>query len=245
MKIRMNRTTVIAVAAVVAALLLPARFPGATPAQGGGVAADTISGKVMYSGPKPVLRTISMDANAACSKLHPKGLPSPEVILNPDNSLQNVVVYVKSGLFGRQYPPVRTPLRVDQKGCMFTPRLIELMVDQPLEITNGDPTNHNIHVIPEVNQEVNLSQPPGSPAKVSQFPKAEIGIPVMCNIHPWMRLYVHVFANPFHAVTGQDGTFTIQGLAPGQYTLEAWHERYGVQERKLKTGSRADFTFTE
>jgi hypothetical protein len=71
------------------------------------VAADSITGKVIYSGPKPQVRTIGMEANMVCAKLHPNGLPAPEVILNPDNTLQNALVYFKSGagLAGKQFPP--------------------------------------------------------------------------------------------------------------------------------------------
>ena len=55
-------------------------------------------------------------------------------------------------------------------------------------------------------------------------------IPVKCNVHPWMRSYIGVVGHPFFAVTGDDGTFTIKGLPPGTYTLEAWHEKFGTKE---------------
>ena len=208
-------------------------------------AQDSITGKVIYSGPKPVVRNISMEANPVCFKLHPNGVPATDLILNPDNTVRNALVYVKAGIFGQQFPAPAQAIRVDQKGCMFEPRMVALMVNQRLEVANGDATNHNVHVMPEANPDLNVTQPPQAPAKVIQFAKPEIGIVVMCNIHPWMRLYVHALANPYYSITGEDGTFAIKGLPPGTYTIEVWHEKLGVQEKKIKTGNKSDFTFAE
>jgi plastocyanin len=228
--------------APVAALLFQAQQTGNAQAP-----ADTITGKVFFSGPKPVVRNISMDANITCAKLHPSGVPSQEVMLNADNSLQNAFVYVKSGasLAGKQFPAPSDIVKIDQKGCMFEPHVVAAMLNQRIEIANTDPSNHNVHVMSEANPIFNVSQLPQAPPKVAQFTKPELGLVLMCNIHPWMRVYVNVVSNPYYAITGADGSFTIKGLPPGVYTLEAWHEKYGSQEKKVKVGSKADFTFTE
>jgi hypothetical protein len=121
------------------------------------------------------------------------------------------------------------------------------MVNQEIEISNSDPTNHNIHPLPAVNREWNESQAPGTDPRMKSFPREEIMIPVKCNIHPWMRTYIGVVSHPFFAVTGDDGTFTIKGLPPGEYTVEAWHERFDKMETKVKVGpketGKADFTY--
>ena len=243
---QMTRTIGISLLTFAPALALLFQGPqlGNAQAPAGG---DSISGKVIYSGPKPTIRNISMEANATCAKLHPNSLPSPEVILNPDNSLQNVLVYVKAGtpLAGKQFPAPSEPVKINQTGCMFEPHVVALMVNQKVEIANADPSNHNIHVMAETNPAWNVTQPPQAPPKVAQFAKPELGLVLMCNIHPWMRVYANVLSNPYYAITGADGSFTIKGLPPGTYTLEAWHERFGAQEKKVKTGAKADFTFTE
>jgi hypothetical protein len=62
-----------------------------------------------------------------------------------------------------------------------------------------------------------------------------------------MGAYMGVFDHPFFAVTGDDGTFSLKKLPPGEYTLEAWHETYGTQTTKVKVDAAgtvsADFTF--
>jgi hypothetical protein len=60
----------------------------------------------------------------------------------------------------------------------------------------------------------------------------------MCNVHPWMRAFVFVFANPYYAVTTTSGTFELKNLPPGTYTIEAWHEKYGSQDQSVTIGPR-------
>jgi len=54
-----------------------------------------------------------------------------------------------------------------------------------------------------------------------------------------MTAYTGVFENPFFAVTGDDGTFEIKGLAAGEYKLIAWHERYGRLEQSITVNEAA------
>jgi plastocyanin len=136
---------------------------------------------------------------------------------------------------------------LDQHGCMYQPHVLGVMAGQKIDIKNSDTTNHNIHPLPQTNQEWNESQPPGSDVKVQSFPRQEVMIPVKCNIHPWMRSYIGVVSHPFFAVTGDDGTFTIKGLPPGTYTIETWHEKYGTQDQQITVGPKesktVDFSF--
>jgi plastocyanin len=206
----------------------------------------SITGKVIFEGTPPPRRPVSMDATPACARQHEKAQLSEEVIVNENGTLRNVFVYVKEGLPAGQWPVPTTPVTIDQKGCVYKPHVIGVMVNQDVEFLNSDPTNHNIHPLPRLNREWNESQPPQGEPKLKPFPKAEIGIPVKCNVHPWMRVYVNVVEHPFHAVTGEDGSFTLKGLPPGEYTLEAWHERYGTQEIKVTAapqGGTAEFKF--
>ena len=218
--------------------------PGLTPDAANGA---TVSGKINFTGPKPVLREIDMSANPACQKIHPKPVPSEEVIVNSDGTLANVFVWVKSGVPEGKWAAPSTPAVVDQQGCIYTPHVSGVVVGQPVEFRNSDDTNHNIHPLPRQNQEWNESQPPKGDPKTKTFDQEEVMVPVKCNIHPWMRAYIGVVRHPFFAVTSSDGTFKISGLQPGKYTVEAWHERFGRQEAEVtvaaKDSKSVDFSF--
>lgn len=209
--------------------------------------AATVSGKVSFTGDKPVMKPISMDATPACARQHSTPPKSEEVIVNGNGTLKNVFVWVKSGLPDRQWPVPAEPIKLDQHTCMYQPHVAGVMTNQNIEIVNSDPTNHNIHPLPKLNREWNESQAPGSEKKMKQFAREEVMIAVKCNVHPWMRAYIGVVGHPFFAVTGDDGSYTIKGLPPGEYTIEAWHEKYGTQEQKIKVepkqAATADFTF--
>ncbi len=137
-----------------------------------------------------------------------------EALVNDNGTLRNTFVWIKSGLPDRQWPVPTTSVKLEQSGCMYKPHVIGVMTGQGIEIINDDPTNHNIHPLPKINQEWNESQPPKGDPKTKSFAREEVMIPVKCNVHPWMRAYIGVVSHPFFAVTGDDGTFTIKGLPP-------------------------------
>ncbi len=225
----------------------PAATPAASAPPIDEANAGTITGKVSFTGATPVMKNISMDATPACARQHSTPPKSEEVALNADGTLKNVFVWVKAGVAERQWPmPSTTPV-LDQHTCVYQPHVLGVMVNQEIEIRNSDPTNHNVHPLPKVNREWNESQAPKSDPKRKSFPREEIMIAVKCNVHPWMRSYIGVVNHPFFAVTGADGAFSIKGLPPGDYTVEAWHEKLGAQEAKVTVGAKesktADFNF--
>ena len=208
----------------------------------------TVTGKVSFDGAKPTMKTIDMSANPVCSRAHASSpQKSEEVVVNDNGTLKNAFVWIKAGLPDKNWQVPTNAIELDQSGCMYKPHVIGVMAGQNIEIKNADPTNHNIHPLPQTNQEWNESQPPGSAAKMQSFARQEVMIPVKCNIHPWMRAYIGVVSSPFFAVTGDDGTFTIKGLPPGTYTIETWHEKYGTQDQQVTVGAKesktVDFSF--
>jgi len=209
--------------------------------------AGLISGKVNFSGAAPAGRPIDMSATPACASAHKTPLLAEDVVVNGNHTLKNAFVWVKTGLPEGTWPLPAAPAVLDQNGCVYSPRVLGVMVNQPVRFENNDPTNHNIHPLPRVNREWNESQPPQGEAKMKQFDKPEVMVPVKCNIHPWMRAYIGVVSHPFFAVTGDDGSFSIKGLPPGKYTVEAWHERYGTQDLEVtiapKENKTIDFDF--
>ena len=193
-------------------------------------AAGTITGTITYTGKPPKMRPIDMAKEPSCAKQHAEPIMNENVVTGPDNTIANVVVYISAGDKPGSAPS--TPVRYDQKGCEYVPHVAVMQAGQPLEIYNDDQTSHNIHPLAKTNPEWNKSQPPGSPPLKATYDKPEF-IAVKCNIHPWMHGYFAVLNTSHYAVSDKDGKFSIAGLAPGKYTVTAWHERFGTQSQEI------------
>ena len=120
-----------------------------------------------------------------------------------------------------------------------------LEVGQPLQIKNSDATLHNIHALPNVNSQFNEGQPVQGMVSTKKFDKAEITpFRVKCDVHGWMKAFMAVMPNPFYSVSQQNGAFTISGLPPGNYTVVAWHEKYGQQEQQVTVAPKESKTMS-
>ena len=227
----------LAIAAIVGAVLAP----GLAGAQG------KVTGKVTLSGTPPTAAKLKMDADPVCAAAHPGGASAEDIVVGDGGALQNVFVYVKEGVSGN-FPAKTEPAVIDQKGCLYAPRVVGLQVGQPLKFLNSDPTLHNVHGMPKINAPWNYAMPKFVKQKENKdLTKPEVMISVKCDVHPWMAGYVGVLSHPFFATTGKDGSFTIEGLPPGEYTIEAWQEKLGAQTAKVKVDAggtaTSDFTF--
>ena len=195
--------------------------------------AGTIIGKVEFAGKKPPRKTVAMDSDPQCAKLHSSAVSDDILAVNNNGTLANVFVYIKQGLEDKKFEPSAEMVTIDQQGCWFGPRVLGIQVGQTLKVTNADPVTHNIHPLAQVNREWNQSQAPGAEAFTRKFTQPEVMIRVKCNIHGWMHAWVGVVAHPYFGVTGADGSFQLRNVPPGTYTIEAWHEELGRQEQQL------------
>ena len=207
-----------------------------------GSAAASFSGTVRFDGKVPAPRKIDMSGDPAC-----KGNNSSESIASENGMLENVFVYVKDGLNGKTFPAPKTPVVIDQNGCRYIPHVAAAMAGQPVKFNNSDAAMHNVHPRPRNNQDWNESQQPKGDPIVKTFSNPDVMFPVVCNQHPWMKMFMNVTNSPFYAVTGKDGKFALKGLPPGTYTIAAVHEKLGEQTMQVTiTGKEAktgDFTF--
>jgi plastocyanin len=209
--------------------------------------AGTVTGTIKFTGKKPARKAVDMSNDPACVSAHHGRAYDESEVVNANGTLANVFVYLKTGLEGKTFEVPATPVTIDQHGCWFIPRVLGIQVGQKLQVTNSDPVTHNIHPMAEVNREWNHSQGQGDPPLERKFLKPEILIPVKCNIHSWMHAMIGVTDNPYFAVTGSDGSFSLPNLPPGEYTIAAVHEMLGAQDRKVTVTAHgtsvADFTF--
>ena len=149
-------------------------------------------------------------------------------------------VYVKDGLGTYSFDAPTETRTIDQKDCRYHPHVFGVRVGQPVEIMNSDPTLHNIHALPKDNAEFNNGQPIQGMKMTHTFTAKEVMVPFKCDVHGWMNAYVGVVDHPFFAVTDKDGKFVLKGLPPGTYTIEAWHEKLGVQTAHGDAGREGD-----
>ena len=213
----------------------PASAPAATPIDPATV--GSVSGTVKFDGTAPKAQKIDMSQDPAC-----KGTNEAENIVADKGDLANVFVYVKDGLGSRTFDVPKDPVVLDQSGCKYHPHVLGVMAGQTVQIKNDDPTTHNIPPTPKDNREWNESQPPQSAPIEKNFAREEIMLPVKCNQHPWMKMYINVVKSPFYAVTGPDGKYDIKGLPPGDYTIAFVHEKLGEQDQKVTVGPKEDKT---
>jgi len=200
--------------------------------------AGTITGMVTLDGRPPVFHPIDMSAEPACVKANSTTVIPPVVVTGARGALAGVVVYAKSGLGRYRYDTPTQPAVLDQRGCMYDPRVLAVMIHQGLEVHNQDPTVHNIHATPRDNRSWNRSEEPGEPPFQTSFARPELAIPILCNIHPWMRAFLFVFDNPYFDVTSKSGTFQLKAIPPGTYTIAAWQEHYGTQYQTVTLSSK-------
>jgi hypothetical protein len=134
---------------------------------------------------------------------------------------------------------------IDQRGCMYHPRIQGARVGQTLEVRNSDSTLHNIHSLSTKGNNFNTGQPVAGMVFKYPLKSEEVMLHVKCDVHPWMTGYLGVVSHPYFAVTDASGAFRIPNVPPGKYTIVAWHEQYGpiTQTIEVKAGAAADVNF--
>ncbi|MFZ0478126.1 MAG: carboxypeptidase regulatory-like domain-containing protein [Terriglobales bacterium] len=220
------------------------RFVPATDA----AATGEIIGTVKLNGPAPSRKPFDMSKDPGCAQTRSGTAAAENVVVGPGGGLANVVVYISQGLSGTE-PASSQPVKLEQKGCQYVPHVVAVNPGQLMSVVNDDKTIHNVHPDPRPgggNKGWNKSQMAGTPPIDVVWANEEVAIPIKCNIHPWMRGYIVVVKGP-HGVSGESGTFKLDGVPAGTYTLTAWHETYGTLTQKVTVvagkAAAADFTF--
>ena len=211
--------------------------------------AGNVAGKVSFKGSQPPRSFVPLNGDRTCSKLHGDApVPSDGLVVNQNSTVKNVFIYVKNGLNGKKFPIPQTHAVLNQQGCMYSPHVLGMQAGQQLDILNSDQVIHNVHAMPHNSTPFNIAQTKKGKMDTKTFDRPEIMVKVVCNVHNWMASYIGVLDHPFFAVTDDKGNFEIKGLPPGEYDLEAWHEKLGTQTLHVKVGKadvkNSDFTFS-
>ena len=204
------------------------------------------SGDVRFEGTPPAGTTVQLASAKDCAAQHSGPIVADDVLVR-DGKVQNALVYVKEGLGDRVFAVPTEPVVVDQKGCMFAPRISAVQVGQPLKFLNNDPLAHNVRGVSARTSGWNFNLGVQGASRTVEVDQSDPTIELKCDIHPWMKAYVGVFDHPYAVLSGADGSFKLDKLPPGDYVVAAWHERFGARTANVSVAAREakriDFTF--
>lgn len=247
----MDRVSKLAAVLAVCALVLPAckrSAPTASTASAPKTAAKApaapagtlkITGTVTLKGTPPAPVALNRGTDPFCAKVK---MTSQKVLVK-GGGLANVVVYIAGQ--GLPQRPATAPVTVDQKSCMYAPRVQCATVGQKVVFENSDQTMHNVHAYLGAGKGKTLfndAQLGGAPAFTKTFGEKDALVHMTCDIHPWMSGYLFVSGNGYCTVTDADGHFSLGGLPAGTYTVTTWHEVYGRKTWQVKVAPKTGGT---
>jgi hypothetical protein len=219
----------------------------------------TVSGQALLIGKPPAPAPQPHGSDPYCAK---KELADDSLVVDGQGGIRSVFVRVVEAA-GGPYAPPSEPVNVTQLDCRYRPRVLGAVRGQPVVVSNSDGTLHNVHALLGDTTLLNQVQV-DSAAPLIDLQKAlrqmdaaaprpaEAPLRLRCDVHPWMSAYLFVLDHPFFAVTAEDGRFTLRNLPPGDYTLQAFHERLGTQSARIHvapsepaaTPAKIEFRFT-
>lgn len=197
----------------------------------------TINGVVKFAGPPPAEEKTPVTIDQyICGK----EVAADRLVVSSERGLKNAVVFLKSAPRNGGVP-LPTTVSIDQKQCVFVPRVVIVPVGGTVQFLNSDRLLHNLHSHGTANPGFNRTQPTGRTIPV-RFDAPEI-VRVVCDLHAWMQAWVVVAEHPFYAVTDEHGRFTLKNVPRGTYTLAVWQETLGTTTRDV-TATDATSTVT-
>jgi len=204
----------------------------------------TIAGKVTFEGSPPAMPEIDLRDPACAAGLEPHAHQAWVVVERGGVAGTLVRLAVGSVADRAARPATPAPAVIDQKGCLYRPRVVGVVAGQKVAFRNSDPTVHNVHTYTGQDADVNQVMTAGARDLVLDVPASAGDTPyrVRCDIHPWMDAFVVVTDHPYFATSSADGTFRIDNVPAGTYTIEAWHPYLGKKTATVtvKPGQTAD-----
>ena len=207
-------------------------------AWGGWAVAGDISGSVLYTGKVAERPKVPVTIDQyICGKEK----SAEDLVIGPKGGVQNAVVWLENPPAGAKWP-APAKLEMDQKGCVFVPRVLIVPVGGTVEFLNSDRLLHNLHSLSKDNPTFNRTQPQNRTIPVT-FTRPEL-VTITCDLHSWMKSWVLVAEHPFYAVSDAAGAYRLANVPPGKYKLRMWQEALGEVTREVLVGPQgaaADF----
>ena len=176
-----------------------------------------------------------------------------------DGALRGTFVYIDRIKSGKKWnKPKGGKYLIDQKGCRFTP-WAQVVRPGQVTIRNSDKgVLHNINTREMIGVEkgrvvkrtmFNFGQP--DPGDITQKikPRRSHFIGINCEAHNFMFGFMMAPVHPYAVVVKADGSYSLDNIPPGKYTIKAWHPSLGVKKTKITVpaggGTKADFAFSK
>jgi plastocyanin len=203
------------------------------------VSAATLKGNVRYAGARVEKKTVPVTIDQyLCGKEKEAG----DLVLSSTSGIRNVVVSLHGVPAGSKAPANGAPVKMDQKQCVFVPRVVVVPVGGTVEFLNSDRLLHNVRGSGKENPPFNRAQPHARTISIV-FKSPEI-LRVDCDLHSWMRGWIVVAEHPFYAVTNEEGEFVFENVPPGKYKLQAWQETLGRASQEVTVAGEGTQTIT-
>jgi plastocyanin len=203
------------------------------------VSATTIKGNVRYAGTRVEKKTFPVTIDQyLCGKEKEAG----DLVLSSANGIRNVVVSLHGVPAGSKAPVNPVPAKMDQKQCVFVPRVVVVPVGGTVEFLNSDRLLHNVRGGGKENPPFNRAQPHARTIAIG-FKSPEV-LRVDCDLHSWMRGWIVVAEHPFYSVTNEEGEFVFENVPPGKYKLQAWQEILGRANQEVTVAGEGTQTVT-
>lgn len=208
----------------------------------------SIKGTVLFSGTPPEDETILIHTNTyICGEKKKAG----KYIVN-EKRVKNVVVWIDGVTGGKAVPRMSVPVTI--KECQAEPHVSVGFVGGEYVFRNEDSILHTVQLKLGLAYQKEASGRPleyGATAYNVAMPRKDMEIRkpiknyhryskdtgfinITSNTHTWISGYIYIFDHPYAAVTDEKGSFKIDGIPAGEYTLKFWHEGFGTLERKIK-----------
>ena len=196
---------------------------------GGGV----IQGKIVYHGPVKTRTVLPTKDKNVCGGIRKE----PLIVVGEGGAVKDSVVFLKDVAAGKPWPAMSGGGRpvLDQVKCRFEPH-VQVARRGKIDIVNSDPVLHNTHGYYGKRTAFNVALPIQG-GKVTKLLRSAGEVRIDCDAHGWMLAWIYVVDNPYFAQTGEDGTFTIADVPPGEYTLAVWQETLGLTEMPVRVAA--------
>ena len=185
-----------------------------------------IQGSILYHGPVKTRTVLPTKDKKVCGRMRKE----PLIVVGDGGAVKDSVVFLKDVASGKPWPKASGGARpvLDQKDCKFVPH-VQVARRGKIDIINSDPVLHNTHGYYGKRTAFNVALPIQG-GKVTKILRSPGDVRIDCDAHGWMLAWIYVVDNPYFAQTGEDGTFSIVDVPPGEYTLAVWQEELGLTE---------------